>query len=242
MFHSDLQIGQSLDHRFLAAVESVTARAQNSGFSADDEDVTVELKRWLDATGQRLSWAGTGVTADEWFFVTTLYGEMTLDGQRTHIRKFFPMFVSQADRDIRNLTPEMLASWQLRSHWMRTRLCRMASVLNESRSTMETYAAQLRDLETRATPGNPTPALDTIVRDHRATSWKTLSCFVRDCIQGNCFPIDTRVEKVLMDFGLPNHERSLVSLCLKHCVHPRSMARMFYQAGGAPLDVAPRTC
>jgi hypothetical protein len=43
-----------------------------------------------------MPWAGLGVTADEWFFVTTLYGEMTLDGQRTHIRAFFPRFAAES--------------------------------------------------------------------------------------------------------------------------------------------------
>ena len=63
------------------------------------------------------------MTTDEWFFVTTLYGEMTFGGQRTHIRRYFPMFLSEALRDIRNFNLAMLIPWKLRSHWMRTRLC-----------------------------------------------------------------------------------------------------------------------
>ena len=79
---------------------------------------------------------------------------------------------------------------------------------------------------------NPQPALDPIIRDHRATGWKTLSVFVRDCVGGNCFPIDSRVEKVLRRHGLPADERLLVSLSLELGRNPRELARMFYRAGG----------
>ncbi len=75
------------------------------------------------------------------------------------------------------------------------------------------------------------PALDAIVRDLRATSGKTLSVFVRDCVGGNCFPIDSRVEKEFLLHGLPANERLLVSLSLAVNRNPRQVARMFYEAG-----------
>ena len=50
----------------------------------------IELRRWLDGLEDPLPWSSqTSITADEWFFVTTLYGEMTLEGQRTHIGSTF---------------------------------------------------------------------------------------------------------------------------------------------------------
>jgi hypothetical protein len=79
------------------------------------------------------------------------------------------------------------------------------------------------------------PALDAIVADHRATGWKTLSVFVRDCVGGNCFPIDTRVKKELARHGLTldeRNERLLVSLSLAMGRNPRQVNRMFYAAGG----------
>ena len=76
------------------------------------------------------------------------------------------------------------------------------------------------------------PALDKIIRDHFATGWKTLSVFVRDCVGGNCFPIDSRVEKELRLHQLPMDERQLVSLALAIGSNPRQVARIFYTAGG----------
>ncbi len=90
---------------------------------------------------------------------------MTLDGQRTHIRKFFPLFIQQAARDIRNFTPALVADWRLRQPWMKTRLCRMAELLREQHRTMSDYVAALCETESKATPENPMPALGGIMRD-----------------------------------------------------------------------------
>ena len=41
-----------------------------------------ELRKWLDGDSEPLPWSYEDrTTADEWFFISTLYGEMTLDGQ-----------------------------------------------------------------------------------------------------------------------------------------------------------------
>ncbi len=76
------------------------------------------------------------------------------------------------------------------------------------------------------------PALDALIRDHRATGWKTLSVFVRDCVGGNSFPIDSRVEKALRRHDLPVDERQLIRLTIAAGRNPRVVARMFYAAGG----------
>ncbi|MBI3742847.1 MAG: hypothetical protein HY261_00975, partial [Chloroflexi bacterium] len=217
-----------LIHRFEAALEIV--EPQFVGKRMADEDAEVESRAWLDGNAPPLPWMyADRLTADEWFFVTTLYGQMTLDGQRTHIRKYFPMlFVAAARRDIRNFVRGMPEFAGLRSGWMRDRLCRMADILRERSLSMSDYAADLRHQERAATPDDPMPALDAIIRDHRATGWKTLSVFVRDCVGGNAFPIDSRVEKELRRHDLPVDERQLVRLCLAVGRNPRVVARMFY--------------
>ena len=134
---------------------------------------------------------------------------MTLEGQRSHIRRFFPaLFVDAASRDIRNFIPGMSEFDGLRSTWMSARLCRMGEILRDRSLTMAEYTADLRRFELLASADNPMPALDVIVRDHRATGWKTLSVFVRDCVGGNCFPIDSRVEKELHRSPILTRSRS----------------------------------
>ena len=214
--------------RAVAAMEQQFAPEAPEFIDADQDTV---VRHWLDASGT-LPWAGSGVTADEWFFITTLYGEMTQAGQRTHIRTFFPLFVARTHGDMRAISLNLIDDWKLRSVWMKSRLCRMADVLNERQSTMAEYVDRLRLLESQATPENPMPALAAIIADHRATGWKTLSVFVRDCVGGNCFPIDSRVAKELERYQLPLDERTLVSLSLAMQRNPRQMARMLYAAGG----------
>jgi hypothetical protein len=217
--------------RFERAVANADERFGQQMSVMVDENQDATVREWLDADGT-LPWAGSGVTPDEWFFITTLYGEMTLDGQRTHIRTFFPRFVALAHGDVRNISPALLSGWKLRSGWMKSRLCHMAQLLNERQLSMGEYVTHLRRLEASAAPANPMPALDAIIADHRATGWKTLSVFVRDCVGGNSFPIDSRVAKELDRWQLPHDERSLVSLSLSEERNPRQIARMFYAAGG----------
>lgn len=199
-----------------------------------DDDVDLELRTWLAGSGDPLPWFSPDrVTPDEWFFVSTLYGEMTMDGQRSHIRKYFPaLFVAAADRDMRNFHPDMPEFAGLRSNWMAKRLTRMGEILRERGQSMTEYTQSLRRTETSATPANPMPALDAIVADYQATGWKTLSVFIRDCVGGNCFPIDSRVERTLSGLGLLSNERMLVSLSLEIGRNPREVARLFYLADG----------
>lgn len=218
--------------RLRSAAEELEAR-----FAAElleDENTDSELRTWLDGEEEPLPWSHVGgVTSDEWFFITTLYGEMTLDGQRTHIRRYYPsLFVEGAARDMRGFVPDMAGYVGLRSGWMKTRLANMGEILRDRGLTMDEYTDQLRSIEKASTPRNPTRALDAIIRDHQATGWKTLSVFIRDCVRGNSFPIDSRVEKELKRHGLPIDERQLITLSLEIGRDPRKLARMFYTAGG----------
>ena len=82
------------------------------------------------------------------------------------------------------------------------------------------------------------PAVDAIARDHYASEWKTLSVFVRDCVGGNAFPIDSRVAQELALHGLPINEKALVATCLELGENPRMIGRMFYQSGGETVESA----
>ena len=223
---------EPIDH-MLAAAEELEVRYADEQF--DDEDTDAELRTWLDGNDTALPWTVPYLaTSDEWFFISTLYGEMTLDGQRTHIRKYYPaLFVEAAGRDMRNFVSDMPQYQGLRSGWMKARLAKMGQILRDRNQIMDEYTDQLRSIEKAATATNPTPALDTIIRDHQATGWKTLSVFVRDCVGGNSFPIDSRVEKELKRWKLPVDERKLISLSLGIDRDPKKLARMFYTAGGA---------
>jgi hypothetical protein len=228
-------IPASLLVQFEHAAKELANRSTGLSDMAVDEDV----RNWLDGEDEPLPWHDRSrVTADEYFFVTTLYGNMNLEGQRTMIRKFFsPLFVEAAKRDIRNFRPDTPGYAGLRSSWMKDRLCTMAAVLRRRGCSMQEYVEELRALEKRAASDNPMPALDRIVENHGATGVKTLSVFVRDCVGGNCFPIDLRVRRQLENYDLPADERLLVRMCLALGQNPRELARIFYQAEAEEMNL-----
>lgn len=207
-------ISPELLKRFQVAVRDIERRLGPSGSRRlTDANVEKDCRRWLDDGDDPLPWSGQHITADEFFFITTLYGNMTIDQQRAMIRKFFQsLFVRRAKRDMRNFSAKLGGYTGLRSEWMKARLCAMGALLRRRTIPMQQYVEELQTLDGQATAENPTPALDKIIIDHRAAGFKTLSVFVRDCVRGRCFPVDLRVRKQLRDHGLPEHEGLLVRL------------------------------
>jgi hypothetical protein len=221
------RIPDGLRERYREVVASFETRGVDV---SSDATVADDTRKWLDGQND-LPWQSSqGITSDEYFFITTLYGNNDPNGQRTLIRKFFePLFVRGAEGDVRRFN-ERLDYDGLRAPWMKCRLCKMARILQERDISMKQYVDELRSLERAASVHNPMPALGRIVRDHGATSSKTLSVFVRDCVGGNCFPIDLRVERQLIKYTIPTNERLLVRVCLDLGRNPRHDARLFYEA------------
>lgn len=229
-----MAISPQLLKRFTAAVRKVERRLGPAGSRRlTDANVERDYRKWLDDGDDPLPWSGEHITADEFFFITTLYGNMTIDQQRAMIRKFFPsLFVHRAQGDTRNFRAKLGGYDGLRSGWMKARLCKMGALLRKRGISMQQYVQELHELDKQATPENPTPALDKIIGDHRALGVKTLSVFVRDCVRGRCFPIDLRVRKQLRDHGLPEDEGMLVRLACAIHKNPRKLARIFFEADG----------
>jgi len=57
---------------------------------------------------------------------------------------------------------------------------------------------------------------------------KTLSCFIRDYLQLNVFPIDRRIARMLGYLGLPKDEHKVVELCESTGVNPKELDRMLF--------------
>jgi hypothetical protein len=224
-------ISPNLLNRFRRGVKAVEHRLGSRAGKLTDGQVDKDCRKWLDGDDEPLPWHGKCITPDEYFFITTLYGNMNLDQQRTMIRKFFEsLFVQRAKRDIRNFKVSLGGYDGLRSDWMKYRICKMGALLRRRGISMVEYVDELRALDKNMTPENPMPSLTKIISDHGAVGVKTLSVFVRDCVRGNCFPIDLRVRKQLHKYGLPDNEGLLVQMSRALHKNPRKLARMFYEA------------
>ena len=137
---------------FSRAIEDMERHFGTDALS--DANVERSVHEWLDGADKPLPWSDpTALTADEWFFITTLYGRMNPQGQRAHIRSFFePLFVRAGGRDIRNFRPGLPQYKGLRAPWMAARLWTMGEILRSRHMTMLDYAHWLQDLDHRASP------------------------------------------------------------------------------------------
>jgi len=73
-------ISPELLKRFGGAVRKIERRLGRSGSRRlADANAPTECRRWLDGDDDPLPWKTEGVTPDESFFITTLYGNMTED-------------------------------------------------------------------------------------------------------------------------------------------------------------------
>jgi hypothetical protein len=139
-----------IDALLLARFERAVAVLQewNGDLFSTDATIDQDIREWLNGQDGPLGWQEPqGITADEYFFITTLYGPMNPEAERTIIRKSFgPLFVQAAKRDIRNFVPKMPEFKGLRYPFMGKRLCRMGEVLRGRSITMEEYVQELRSL------------------------------------------------------------------------------------------------
>ena len=152
-----MAISPQLLKRFTAAVRKVERRLGPAGSRRlTDANVERDYRKWLDDGDDPLPWSGEHITADEFFFITTLYGNMTIDQQRAMIRKFFPsLFVHRAQGDTRNFRAKLGGYDGLRSGWMKARLCKMGALLRKRGISMQQYVQELHELDKRRRPKTP---------------------------------------------------------------------------------------
>lgn len=124
-------ISPELVKRFQVTVRDIERRlGPNGSRRLADGSVEKDYRTWLDGGDDPLPWSDKHISADEFFFITTLYGNMTIDQQRAMIRRFFqPLFVWRAKRDMRNFCAKLGGYNGLRAPWMKERLCKMGALL-----------------------------------------------------------------------------------------------------------------
>src|SRR5271157_5678498 len=99
------RIPDGLRERYREVVASFETRGVDV---SSDATVADDTRKWLDGQND-LPWQSSqGITSDEYFFITTLYGNNDPNGQRTLIRKFFePLFVRGAEGDVRRFNERL---------------------------------------------------------------------------------------------------------------------------------------
>ena len=106
--------------------------------------------------------------------------------------------------------------------WQNARIMAASRYLRNNSKALKDVISELR----------PLPGLEAInyladiceVKQNK----KTISCFIRDFLLKDTFPIDTRVAAMLSCLELPKTEEEVVEVCKKEGISSRVLDRMFY--------------
>ncbi len=90
----------------------------------------------------------------------------------------------------------------------------------------DTTVGEFREALRRAGPHVSRAALQSILK---TSSTKIIDCYLRDFVRVDSFPIDTRVQRVLDAYGIAGDSWSMVEICRRNGVDPRTLARAVYE-------------
>lgn len=105
--------------------------------------------------------------------------------------------------------------------WQKTFLEAIASYLKH-------HGTALSELVERFKASGPKQSLAEMEIALGTSSTKIASCFLRDCVKADVFPIDSRVEKVLDHLGLPADSWAIMLACERLKIPTRIFARAVY--------------
>lgn len=177
----------------------------------DDEPWIKELKK--DYSLDYKQW-----TAECFFLITISWGPWVLGRQKQvwkNMKKLYPEVVE----DIRNVGENFKG---FPFEWQNERVKGLGVKLRKERKSLSEVACDLASLD--GIKARNTLADMCQARNNK----KTISCFVRDFLLKDTFPLDTRVVEMLSCLGLPNDEDQIIRLCVIDGVKSRILNRMLY--------------
>lgn len=101
----------------------------------------------------------------------------------------------------------------------------LSTYLNKENTTFQRFLGDLRDEEGLKVRNRIAEVIGAKSKPKR------VSTFIRDFMEKDVFPIDSNVQKMLSNFGLPADEEVLVKLCRTAKINPRVFERLLYSNG-----------
>lgn len=157
-------------------------------------------------------------TPDCFFLITTSWGPWVISRQMDVWSRMKHTFPGVKD-DIRN-ADENFNGFPF--GWQNNRVIAISKYLKQTSKSFRDIIEQFKSL-------NAVESRDCLAEISGATqNKKTISCFIRDFLLKNTFPIDTRVSEMLSCLGLPSDEDQIIKLCEMDNVNSRILDRMLY--------------
>lgn len=164
---------------------------------------------------------------DFYFILNLCYGPWR-EGRQKEVWDFsYNIFKEKYNGDLRNIDNATNMGLPLR--WQIDRVNTMKEYLLKNNVSFNEFIASLDNktgLEVR----------NTFKKLFGSTQTKTISTFIRDILNKDVFPIDSRVRNLLSYLGLPNSEDMMVYLSRKMGINPREYERMLYYHYGMKCD------
>ena len=173
---------------------------------------------WIDSLRKDYKLNDNEWTPDRLFLITTSWGPWNLSRQMAAWNKMKRSF-PEVTEDIRNAGQNFNG---FPFPWQNDRVIAISLYLRQNSKSFNDIIEQLKSYS------------GIVARDHLAEivgaklNKKTVSCFIRDFLLKDTFPIDTRVSEMLSCLGLPNNEDQIIKLCAIDNVNSRVLDRMLY--------------
>lgn len=173
---------------------------------------------WIDSIKKDYNLTDNEWTPDCLFLITTSWGPWIISRQMDVWKKMKLNFPEVKD-DIRNADQNFKG---FPFGWQNNRVITLSKYLKQDSKSFKDIVEQLRSL-------NGIESRDLLAKISGAKqNKKTISCFIRDFLLKDTFPIDSRVSEMLSCLGLPNNEDQIIKLCKMDKVDSRILDRMLY--------------
>ena len=156
---------------------------------------------------------------DYYFLLTLSWGPWREGRQLKVWLKVYATFKDKCHGDLRLVNESTDLGFPLA--WQKERVYKMASFLRDKGMNFSEFLKSLEGKSGLEVKGE-------FERILGAGNNKTISCFIRDYLSLNVFPIDRRVARMLAYLGLPKNEEKIVELCEATGVNAKELDRMLF--------------
>lgn len=173
---------------------------------------------WIRALKKDYSIKDDEWTPDRFFLITLSWGPWTTSRQMAvwnNVKNVFPEVANDIRKAGGNFKGFPLS-------WQNERVRAISEYLIRESKTFTDIITDLKSL-------NGPEARDKLaIISGASQNKKTISCFIRDFLLKDTFPIDSRISEMLSCLGLPNNEDQIIQLCERDKVSSRVLDRMLY--------------
>jgi len=201
----------------IAEIYDLLQKSLNADGRFSDENAMNEVNRWAEVEPR------DQYTPDYYYLLNVCYGPWVEERQKRVWLRAYKSFKQKYNGDLTLVPGEENLTLPFR--WQVQHIHKLTTFLKAKGLSFQQFLVSLKGrtgLQVR----------DEFRNVLNAVSTKVISTFIRDYLNLDAFPIDSRVDRILSYLGLPRDEDMMVSLCQSNKVNPKELNRMLYHYYG----------